>query len=229
MTTDDEPRFIQALQRLLRPWYEPHAVDDALIELWLDALADLPIEAFETAVGIYHRTRRYKPTPADIRDILGANASLWPEPDEAWNLTPKSEAESGWLCDEMAAALAACTDSLQRGDLFSARRAFIEVYTRKTKQAELAGRAPRWWISEASCVSYEARLQQRQALLDRHPQRRPDLIAPTQRALQALSGSARTGGGLNRLSAPSSMPSPSADSALPHVQSQQKTARSEER
>jgi hypothetical protein len=185
---------------------EGQKVSEELGEVWWEALEDLPIEAIEHAARIFQRTSTYKPKPAHLRQILDADRSAWPEAHEAWNLAPKDEAQAGWMCEEIAVALSASQDAIDRGDLYAARRSFVEVYEREVKRAELAGRAPRWWISEASSGGYEQRLHQRQALLQNQPQRRSDLIAPTQRALAALGSGTRlsdeSGGGLRQLVAP---------------------------
>ena len=204
MNLDDTPRFRSAIDRLFLPYAKegenPKPSRD-VYEIWWDALADIPIEIVEAAVRRYHLTERWRPTPAAFRDLIGANASPWPEPHEAWAMTPKSEAEAGWMCQATAAALGAALPLIEDGDSYGARSAFVEVSQRDIQRADLAGETPKWWISDASSGTYAMRLHQRLTLLEQHPERRPDLIQTTNQELQMLTGSERTGAGLQELSA----------------------------
>jgi hypothetical protein len=87
-------------------------------------------------------TSKSQPTIAAFNDLL--HPSQYPAPEEAWNMAPKSEYDGGWVCDELMAALGACQDSLDRGDMVAARMAFLERY-----RVEIQGKTgePRWWLS----------------------------------------------------------------------------------
>ena len=142
LKTSDADTFRQIYGRLMKTY--GRAVDTATQDVWWDLMQDLSIEQFASACAQYMATERAWPVPAAIRDLAGVNANGWPTPEEAWNTLPKSEYESGWMCQETAAAYTACSDSLERGDLISARMCFLEVYKReiKGKRGE-----PKWWIS----------------------------------------------------------------------------------
>ena len=168
------------------------------VSAWWDAMQSvaMTIGQFRAAMAAHLSEITDWPAPASIIQRAGLQRqSPWPSPEVAWNMTPKSEDESGWLCEETAAALGACQDSLNRGDEIGARMAFIEAY----KQLPKTG-APRWWISEGSAMSYERRLEAKQTLLAEQPARRLELARETELQRLATTGSQRTGKGLQKLS-----------------------------
>jgi len=166
--------------------------------MWFDAVTavGMDLEQFRATMLEYLATSQEWPSPATIIDLAGMKPrSPYPSPEEAWNMTPKTESESGWLCEQTAAALGACQDSLDAGDRIGARMAFLECYKLQPKEG-----IPQWWISEGGLMSLEERLEAKQALLQHNPNRRPELIQQTDNQLQMLNGSRRTGGGLVALS-----------------------------
>jgi len=193
MTPTDKPKF-QALYSQMMQFYRV-PVDPSISEVWWRLCEDVDFHAFDRAVVVALKTQRFCPQLADILDLI--RVEKWPTPEAAWNEVPKTEAEAGWLCDETAAALGACSDSLDRGDTIAARKAFIETYERilRTVTGE-----PRWWISEASVGDYESRLALKGALLEQHPIRRPKMLDQARHLLAAMNGLPRTGQGLSRLS-----------------------------
>ena len=142
MKTSDADKFRKIYGRLMKSY--GRAVDPDTQDVWWDLMQDMTLEQFANACAQYMATERAWPVPAAIRDLAGANAHGWPTPEEAWNTLPKSEYDSGWMCQETMTAYTACSDSLERGDLIAARMCFLEVYKReiKGKRGE-----PKWWIS----------------------------------------------------------------------------------
>ena len=142
MKTSDAGKFKQIYSRLMKTY--GRSVDPATQDVWWELMQDLSIEQFAAACVQYMATERAWPVPAAIRDLAGVNANGWPTPEEAWNMLPKSEYESGWMCQETITAYTACSDSIERGDMIGARMCFLEVYKReiKGKRGE-----PKWWIS----------------------------------------------------------------------------------
>lgn len=141
--------------------------DKAIVRVWWEACADMDIALFRRACSQYLRTKRYAPTIAAIRDLAGVNKSLWPTPNEAWNMAPKSEWVSAWVFPEMMAALSAAADIMAYGDRIAARMCFIEVYKREIQGKE---GAPEWRISDGISTTGE-RDQQRLELMELHPER----------------------------------------------------------
>jgi hypothetical protein len=88
---------------------------------------------------------KYAPTPADvIHQIEASRSDGRPGADEAWAMTPTSEAQSVVWTTEMAEAFGAAAPLLQAGDRVGARFAFRDAYERIVDQAKRAGRRPLW-------------------------------------------------------------------------------------
>jgi hypothetical protein len=184
----DKHEFAHILRKTLGTYHRD--LDPEIADVWWQVMQDITIEQFRDACGKHIATSRFAPVPAEIRELSGANISAWPGPEEAWNAMPKTEDESGWMCQEMATAMGAAWDSLERGDYVGARMAFIEVYKREIqgKQGE-----PKWWISPSSTTTEIQRTQQTIALLSEHPERgSPLMLEQYQDQLLALTtGSVR--------------------------------------
>jgi len=73
------------------------------------------------------------------------DSSGYPSPEEAWNALPKSEYESGFVCQPMMDGWGACSDSLSRNDYIGARMAFIERYKKSVSDEKFAGGKPSFW------------------------------------------------------------------------------------
>lgn len=141
MNRDDAAAFEETLDGLCEAMGFD-AFTKAAKKIWWAAMADYSIEDFQRAAGELLRDTRQRPTIAAFRDVL--SPCLHPGPEEAWNMAPKSEHEGGWVTDEILQALAACEDSLNRGDMVGARMAFVERYREAIKGK--TGQ-PRWWLS----------------------------------------------------------------------------------
>jgi hypothetical protein len=166
--------------------------------MWWDlARNELTLSEFQAASMIHMRTNKFPPQLSEILDL--ARTAKWPSPEAAWNMAPKSEAESGWMCREIAAALASCQDSINRGDMIGARKAFLETYQAELRQVH---GDPQWWISEASMGDYQSRMEAKSALLESAPYRRPALGQETAVMLECLTGIQRTGTGLSQSKLP---------------------------
>lgn len=194
MRIEEKTEFAKILG-ILMDTYDKE-ISETKISIWWNVLQDISIADFRKAATQHLKTGKYAPRPADIRELAGANKSEWPTPEEAWNEIPKSESESGWMCAEMSAAMSACWDSLMRGDMFSARLAFLEAYKREI--ANKTGK-PKWYISPSSTTTEMERLQQRQQLLMHRPERLPNKLDEVKLQLEAMCGSKRIESDLKRL------------------------------
>lgn len=203
MNQTDKQAFTEILETAFQAYQRPTTA--AVVTLWWNLLQDVPIEDFAQAITQHMNdpeAGKYAPMPAHIRAHLQhKKLGAWPSPEEAWNLCPKREEEGGWLCQEMAAALGACADSLSRNDYIAARKAFVEVYERALHNTH--EEKPTWWYSEMSTGSYEQRLQAKaDAMLD--AEHRGILPPATARAtrvrlLERMTGFAPTTNGLQQL------------------------------
>jgi len=161
--------------------------------MWWDlARGEITMPEFQQAAMLHMRTCKFPPQLSEILDL--ARTAKWPSPEAAWNMAPKSEAESAWMCQETATALAACQDSIDRGDLIGARKAFLETYTAELRHVR---GEPQWWISEASVGEHQARMEAKAKLLESAPNRRPALTHETAIQLECLTGIKRSGTGLS--------------------------------
>jgi len=196
MKPEDQKEFSDILRLLLKTYSK--TADKELTGIFWAALVDIEISVIREAASAYIRTNRFSPTPADIRELAGANRSAWPTPEEAWNMLPKTEDTGGWMCQELATAMGACIDSLDAGDRIGARMAFLEVYRR-----EIQGKRgkPKWWLSEPSSISHDQRLQWKKHMLEQKPGVRPLLEQETRHQIEGDGiGITRTGGELKKLS-----------------------------
>lgn len=173
----------------------------AVLDVWVKILIEYELAKVREALGRYIRTKTFNPDIADVLELMGEapkpQNSAWPPPEEAWNLVPKTEDEGGWLNEENAIALRACQDSLNHGDHFGARRAFLERYA-----LELRGKTgePTWWLSEPTHMDPEARAHWKATMLLEHPRRRPLLLDDSKKQIEDQSAPVkRSAGGLQKI------------------------------
>src|SRR5690606_32724284 len=99
--------------------YSRPAPDSNAMRVWFRLLEQFPLEMVQRAFDHFVATEpKFPPTPAAIRDLLGANADNRPGVDEAWAiaLTSRDEAETIVWTAETAEAFAACRPVLDMGD-----------------------------------------------------------------------------------------------------------------
>jgi len=80
-----------------------------------------------------------------LADVIERIDDGHPGPEEAWQLVPKSEADTAVLTQEIMAAIPFTL--IDVGDLTAARMAFREAYTRLRAESKAARRPPRWFAS----------------------------------------------------------------------------------
>lgn len=193
MNTNDRQRFTTILRQMLGVY--GRTVDTDTVAIWWSALEDVSMEQFSAAATTHIKTSRYPPTPADIRDHAGANYNGHVAPEEAWNRIPKSEYEGGWVTDEMMRALGACQDSIDRGDLIGARKAFLERYGLEISATR---EKPKWWLTKPVGLTWEQMEEFDQQMR---------LMAPAEMQnnlpqLEPMIGLQRIGNGLRKLDMP---------------------------
>lgn len=72
------------LTSLLATAYDVPAWTEDRIKLFANDIADLDYRAAQEAVEVYRRTRRERPQPSDIRDLVATATLDLPRPEEAW-------------------------------------------------------------------------------------------------------------------------------------------------
>jgi len=172
-----------------------------VIRLWWNVFRPYPLNDVLRAFNEYMTDPlegRYPPVPATILGHLPAASNCaWPGPEEAWNLCPKSEGETAWVCQEMIEAYAAAEWSLAEGDMIGARMAFLEHYRAAIRDKR---GQPVWWISRGNADTQEQREAAVLALLEKHPERAKVGALEDQRHKMAqLSAPAEVAGTLLRL------------------------------
>lgn len=153
MTPDDKIAFGKILYALFLPYGKPPGAD--LVQVWWDVCAEVPLAEFKAAAAQHVAECRFTPTPADILDRCPCRNLGHPDPETAWNLVPKSETDTAYVTAQMMAGLAACQDSLDRGDLIGARMAFIETYKRELQLARQRREGAKPWMSRGCGLTYE--------------------------------------------------------------------------
>ena len=149
MLDSDKSAFAQMLTTTFTVYSRP-APDSNAMRVWFRLLEQFPLEMVQRAFDHFVATEpKFPPTPAAIRDLLGANADNRPGVDEAWAiaLTSRDEAETIVWTTETAEAFAACRPVLDMGDEVGARMAFKDAYGRITGAAKQRGEPVRWVAS----------------------------------------------------------------------------------
>ncbi|HEU6456451.1 MAG TPA: hypothetical protein VN201_13410 [Roseateles sp.] len=165
MVDDDFDSFQSMLDSVCglisRGKYTPDAEGAALA---FNALRPYPLADVSAAFSAHVRDPqrgKFAPTPADlIAQIEAARSDGRPGADEAWAMTPITEAQTVVWTNEIAEAFGIASTLLQSGDRVGARFAFKEAYERIVDQAKRSGRRPVWQVSLGHDLQ-----QRKQALL----------------------------------------------------------------
>lgn len=76
-----------------------------------------------------------------------------PGVEEAWNMLPKTEAETAVLTSEIMEAFGACVSLMDEGDMIGARMAFKEKYSAVLSDARAKGAPVKWSASLGHSVA----------------------------------------------------------------------------
>lgn len=68
MNTNDKPSFLALMKRLSIALREP--IDDAIVQIYFEALSDIPLEPLAMAERRLERSRRTLPKPLDWREVV---------------------------------------------------------------------------------------------------------------------------------------------------------------
>jgi len=153
MNTKDKSKFAKILGDTLGIYNKTPSAD--IVELWWRLFEGVPLAEFTQAADAWLRESRFAPTPAELLDRCPATNLGHPDPETAWNIAPKSEAETAWVTQEMLAALAACQNSLDRGDFIGARVAFLETYKQQLQSARTERRGAKPWLSKGCGMTHD--------------------------------------------------------------------------
>lgn len=158
MNSTDRKKFESMLQGFFAALAMPFKPE--ALPWWFDALEPYTIDAVREAMAcaVRHFDRRGGGVvPAHVLAWLPSQFGH-PSPETAWNHLPKSEFDGGYCTNEMAAAFSDCADSVRRGDLIGARKAFLESYEARVRAAELERRRAVFFYSQPTEGSREQRL-----------------------------------------------------------------------
>lgn len=133
-------------------------INKTLLVTWWNILEPYTFEQVERAFGRHLATSKFFPTPNHILDHL-PDLSGHPGPEEAFNLVPKGDYESGYVTDQMMEALSVADEAIQRGDMIAARMAFVETYKKAVNAASAQGIKAKFWYSQATGGTHEQRLE----------------------------------------------------------------------
>ena len=126
-------------------------------DLWFGLLDDYDLPTVTSALTKHIKTTRFPPTPHHIIEIIGDGFG-YPSPEEAWNRLPKGESDGGYVNQQMMDGMGACSDSLERGDMISARMAFLESYKKSVETAKLEGKQAEYFYTAPTGLGLEERL-----------------------------------------------------------------------
>jgi hypothetical protein len=122
--------------------------------LFFMAMSKYPLSAVRAALSAHCLDRargRFTPKPADLIDQIemASEKDGRPGAEEAWAiaLTSIDESDTVVWTQEIAEAFATCRPVLDSSGTISARKAFVEIYTRLVTSARAAYRPPEWSAS----------------------------------------------------------------------------------
>lgn len=160
MNNKDRKRFTEKLSAVYSVYRKELTRPQA--EVWWNALTAFDCENVGMALDYWVKTERFPPTPADIIGIFPDHLNH-PEPETAWAGYPKKEQDSGWVTDEMMLAGSAAQDAMDRGDMISARMAFLEAYKKLIADARKLNKPAKYFYSAPTGMnSYEELLERRE-------------------------------------------------------------------
>lgn len=143
-TKDDEAKVVDALRAIYD--LRGKTLTEGAMRIWWGALRAYDADRVLGALGQVSATARYLPQPVDVLDLLDPDE--WPTGPEAWAIHPKTEEESGAVCDESLGAWALAEALYEGGDVVGARRAFESAWDRLSGVSRAGGkRRPRWGFS----------------------------------------------------------------------------------
>lgn len=148
MEIEQKPIFIKRLTEVMLAYGKPLHDEDVLAAWWTQ-LAEFPLRAVAMAFRAYREENdTFAPVPNSIfkRCLLMDGR---PGAEEAWAvaLLGTDEANTVVWTEEIAAAFAICRPVLASSGAISARKPFLEAYTRLVTEARAERRPARWFAS----------------------------------------------------------------------------------
>jgi hypothetical protein len=147
MDDSQKPAFLDRLTEIMLAYGKP-LHDKAVLDAWWRQLQEFPLRIVALAFSAYREENdTFAPVPNNIykRCLLMDGR---PGAEEAWAVALRStdEADTVVWTQEMAAAFAICRPVLESSGAISARKPFLEAYTRLVTEAR-AVRRPAEWIA----------------------------------------------------------------------------------
>lgn len=147
MELEQKPLFIKRLTEVMLAYGKP-LHDDVVLDAWWRQLSEFPLRAVAMAFSAYREENdTFPPVPNSIfKRCLMMDGR--PGAEEAWAVALLGTDESSTVVwtQEIAAAFAICRPVLESSGAISARKPFLEAYTRLVTEAR-AVRRPAEWIA----------------------------------------------------------------------------------
>jgi hypothetical protein len=160
MLTEDRKAFAESLNLAINLKNGEKNLELEQIKFWWSLFELYTIEAFKGALNRAVIETRGRLTPDKVFQFLPCPLGH-PSTEEAWNAAPKSESETAYVTDQIMVAISAADDSIQRGDMISARMCFKEVYERAVNEAKTANKRAVFRISYGTGNSEQVREEER--------------------------------------------------------------------
>lgn len=157
MNIADEDEFGASLNAAMSVSRFGKPVGPDAFSMWWHLLSGHSIQVVTKALDTYARSSGEAPTPHDILSVINEGLG-YPSPEEAWNRLPKGESDGGYVNQQMMDGMGACSDSLERGDMISARMAFLESYKKSVEKAKQEGKQAEYFYTAPTGLGLEERL-----------------------------------------------------------------------
>ena len=161
MNETDKGKFSELLRASYEVCGRRFEMSATVARVWWEKLAVFDFSLVKRAFDRHSDVSKFPPTPADILEHL-PDPYGHPSPEEAFNATPMSEHDAGYVTDEMMLARGSAEAAIDRGDMVAARMAYIENYKKAVSASKAQGMKARFWYSGSSFGTYEQRLENKQ-------------------------------------------------------------------
>jgi hypothetical protein len=148
MDATQKPAFIERLTEIMLAYGKP-LHDKAVLDAWWRQLQEFPLRIVAMAFSAYREENdTFAPVPNSIykRCLLMDGR---PGAEEAWAIALLGTGETNTVVwtQEIAAAFAICRPVLESSGAISARKPFLEAYTRLVTEARAVRRPAEWLAS----------------------------------------------------------------------------------
>lgn len=149
MDDSQKPAFIERLTEIMLAYGKP-LHDEAVLGAWWRQLQEFPLRVVALAFSAYREENdTFAPVPNSIyKRCLSMDGR--PGAEEAWAIALRGtdEADTVVWTNEIAVAFGICRPVLETSGAISARKPFMEAYTRLVVEARAVRRPAEWVVSK---------------------------------------------------------------------------------